>query len=396
MNYFGILNIGKKELLRSIFITTFLFFLYLFFIWENTNSIDIIISLPYFFVCYLLFFFIGNHNISKIISNAINFNLRKAIIFPLLLILIYYSYIIVNGENPLKGTSFLFPFFVLFPTLIFLSKNENLYKIDWIDFFTLTIFLLPTTLVKFEPNTNLPYNGGGFDSLFRIIIILIAVYSFSIIRKLNDVGFYLTFSLRFLIISIISWISFYVIALIIGFNFEFIKFVGFQEISLNLILDGIRKVITVFLHTAIFEELFFRGLFQNLLSKRIYQSQKWFTFWKWGFIILASLSILTGYFMKGKYGCMILTSTIILFLLAYIFEIKKFDKIGSYSSLAITSVIFGIVHFHAGSIIFVALASFAGWAYGYTYLKTKNVFYSALVHALVNNTDFFLGLELIK
>ncbi|MBK7106921.1 MAG: CPBP family intramembrane metalloprotease [Ignavibacteriae bacterium] len=396
MNYLEIYRFGKNEFLRSLFITVFLFLFYTFFIWEKTELEDFLISVPYFLICYFIFFSIGSDKISKNLSNLINYNLRKAIFFPLLLVTIYYSYIFVNGENPLQGTTFLFPFFILFPTLIFLSKNENIYKIDWIDFFTFTLFLLPTTLIKFEPNTNLPFSGGGFDSLFRITIMIIIVYSFSIIRKLNDVGFYPIFSLKFLKIAIVSWISFYVAALIIGLNFEFIKFVGYKEVSVNQTLIGTREVLAVFLHTAIFEELFFRGLLQNLLSKRIYQSQKWLTFWKWGFIILAVLSALTGFLMKGKYGWIILAVTIILFSTSFYFENKKFDKIGSYTSLAITSIIFGIVHFHAGSIVFVALASLAGWAYGYTYLKTKNVFYAALVHALVNNTDLFLGLELIK
>ncbi len=156
------------------------------------------------------------------------------------------------------------------------------------------------------------------------------------------------------------------------------------------------KILIVFLHTAIFEELFFRGLLQNLLAKRIYQSQKWLLFWKWGIIILLILSILTGCLMKGNYGWIIPSATIAIFIAAYLIEKKKIDIIGTYTSLAITSVIFGIVHFHAGSIVFVALASIAGWAYGYTYLKTKNVFYAALVHSLVNNTYLLLGIELLK
>ncbi len=59
-------------------------------------------------------------------------------------------------------------------------------------------------------------------------------------------------------------------------------------------------------------------------------------------------------------------------------------------------MIFGLVHYHAGSIIFVGLAAIGGWAYGYTYIKTKNVFYAALVHTLVNTSALMFGLELAK
>jgi hypothetical protein len=53
------------------------------------------------------------------------------------------------------------------------------------------------------------------------------------------------------------------------------------------------------------------------------------------------------------------------------------------------------VHYHAKSIIYIGLACVAGWAYGYTYIKTKNVFYSAVVHALVGTGAMIFGLKLI-
>ena len=80
-------------------------------------------------------------------------------------------------------------------------------------------------------------------------------------------------------------------------------------------------------------------------------------------------------------------TTALLFGAAYLIERHKFENLGTYTALAITSVFFGLVHFHAGSMLFVGLASVAGWAYGYTYLKTQNVFYAALVHTLVNSSE---------
>lgn len=76
------------------------------------------------------------------------------------------------------------------------------------------------------------------------------------------------------------------------------------------------------------------------------------------------------------YGCLFL-------------EKKQVQAVGTYTALAIISMIFGLAHYHKGSIIFVGLAAVAGWAYGYTYLKTKNVFYAAIVHSLVNFSEFF-------
>jgi len=54
------------------------------------------------------------------------------------------------------------------------------------------------------------------------------------------------------------------------------------------------------------------------------------------------------------------------------------------------------VHYHSGSIVYIGFACIAGWAYGYTWIKTRNVFYAALVHALVNSSALIFGLEMMR
>ena len=100
--------------------------------------------------------------------------------------------------------------------------------------------------------------------------------------------------------------------------------------------------------------------------------------------------------MKGNMQWFPALITIFLFLAAYFIERSGTNPKGTYTALAIASVLFGLVHYHSGSIIFVGLASIGGWAYGFTYIKTKNVFYAALVHALVNNSHLIFGLALMK
>jgi membrane protease YdiL (CAAX protease family) len=395
MSKFDIIEIDKKDLRNALFITLILFGFYLFFIWEKTQAKDLIISSFYFLLIYFVFFSIDKKTVRQFLSNRISQGIKASLLFPLILLVIFYSYIIFNSDKSLSDTTLLFPFYIVFPVIIF-YKRKNVARIDWLDFVTFALLLLPATLIKFEPNTSLPISGGGFDSVFRIIIILIAVYSFSIVREIDNIGFYAIFKVKYLCIALFSWISFYAIGAVIGFYFNFLKFVGYEEISVFFFINIFRKIITVFLHTAIFEELFFRGILQNLLAKRINQSFSWKKFWYWGFGILAIFSILIGYSLRGEFGWFPVTITTIIFVIAFIIEKKEFGPNGSFTSLAITSVIFGLVHFHAGSIIFVGLASVAGWAYGYTYYKTKNVFYAALVHSLVNNTYLFLGLELLK
>jgi membrane protease YdiL (CAAX protease family) len=225
---------------------------------------------------------------------------------------------------------------------------------------------------------------------------LAVVYAFVVVRNLNDVGFYPVFKLKYLWTAIWVWLVFYAFVFMIGYAVDFFKFVGHDTVLLVLLTTIGASILQVFLHTALFEELFFRGLLQNMLAKRITQTNNWKTFWKWGGAILLLLALATGYFMKGNLFWFPATTTIFLFAAAFAIERLNIAKSGTYTALAITSVIFGLVHFHSGSIIFVGLASIGGWAYGYTYIKTRNVFYAALVHALVNNSHLIFGIELLK
>jgi hypothetical protein len=133
-----------------------------------------------------------------------------------------------------------------------------------------------------------------------------------------------------------------------------------------------------------------------MLSKRIAQSGAWLVFWKWGFVILVPLALLVGYSLKGGMHWFPAFMTILLFAAAFGIEKSGKNAVGVYTALAITSTLFGLVHYHSGAIVYIGFACVAGWAYGFTYLKTKNVFYSALVHTLVNSSALIFGLELVR
>ncbi len=385
----------KNDLTKSSFYTVGLSIIFLVFTWKTNTVHEIFFALPYFIILYFLFFSIGKPRLSTWIYEKINNDIYKAYLFPTFLIILLFSWVLINGYNPFQGTMFLVPYLIIFPSLIFTAKKDPSGKIDWLDFTTYGLFLLPITLIELSPDTNLPFNGGGFDSVYRLVLILSAVYAFVIIRNLKDVGFYQVFKWQFIWIAVWVWIAFYAFVFIIGYSIDFIRLIGHDSFNLELFENILRKIISVFLHTAIFEELFFRGLLQNMLSKRIAQSGAWNKFWLWGFISLLIISLLTGYLMEGNIFWFPALIAALLFLAAYVIELKGSNSAGTYTALAITSVIFGLVHYHGGSIIFVGLACIGGWAYGYTYIKTKNVFYAALVHALVNSSLLIFGLELM-
>jgi len=130
-----------------------------------------------------------------------------------------------------------------------------------------------------------------------------------------------------------------------------------------------------------------------MLVKRIGQSGSWKVFWKWGIVILLPFAFLVGYTLNGALKWFPAVITLAIFAVAFSIERANKNKPGVYTGLAITSVIFGLVHYHSGAIIYIGFACVAGWAYGYTYIRTKNVFYSAIVHTLVNCSDLIFGLK---
>lgn len=387
---------AKRKVIKSLIITSLLALLLLLFVWGETTISGFLSSIPFFIFLYFLFFSIGDPIISNWFQKELNGELKKNIIFPTLLIAVYYSYLLLNGANPFKGTNFLFPYLIYFPVLIFTARSSKSDNLDWIDFFTFVLFLLPTTLVTFEPGSSMPFNGNGFDSVYRLAIILTAVYSFSVIRGIKDVGFYPIFKWKYLGTALLSWAAFYSFAIVVGYLTNFMKIVGHDSITSELLSKIFWGLLAVFLHTALFEELFFRGLLQNMFSKKIEQTNNWKIFWKWGLGILILFSLLAGYTLEGGLQWLPALVTISLFIAAFVIERNGKSEVGAFTALAITSVIFALVHYHSGSIVYISLASIAGWAYGYTYYKTKNVFYSALVHTLVNNTALIIGIELMK
>ena len=113
-------------------------------------------------------------------------------------------------------------------------------------------------------------------------------------------------------------------------------------------------------------------------------------------MILFGCALLVGYTLEGQMKWFPALVTVLLFAAAWLIEKSGKFEMGVYTSLALTGVTFGLVHYHAKSIVYIGLACVAGWAYGYTYIKTKNVFYSAIVHTLVNTSILIFGLKMMR
>ena len=385
-----------KELKGSVIWTALLTLLFLLF-YRSANTIaDMAIAMPFFILFYYFFFTIGKEVVSYNLREWTHGDVKKVILFPAILLTLYFTYVLINGQNPYHGTLALVPYLIFFPILVFAARRNKIQKIDWLDFTAFVIYLLPTTLIEVNPTGNLPFKGDGFDSLYRIILILSAVYAFGTVRGLKDIGFFPVLNLKYLWTAIWVWLVFYLFVLIIGFNVNFIRFVGHDVIDKALLNKIAITLIGTFFHTAIFEELFFRGILLNMLTKRIEQAKTWKIFWRWGLGLAIPLALLVGYTLKGGMQWFPALMTVCLFAAAFFLEKANKGQSGVYTGLAITSTIFGLVHYHSGAVVYIGFACIAGWAYGYTYLKTKNVFYSAIVHTLVNSSVLIFGFEFIK
>ncbi|MFT4017495.1 MAG: CPBP family intramembrane metalloprotease [Agriterribacter sp.] len=386
----------KRALITGGIYTLLLSMLFILIASTYSTASAIFLALPFFVILYFIFFTLGRPQVSGWLWERMQGDIRYIMLFPLLLIVLYYGYIILNGDNPFMGTVFLVPYLLFFPVLVFAVKNSKSPQINWVDFLTFVLFFFPVTLVKINIDADLPYKSGTFDSVYRIAVMLTAIFAFVTVRNLEDAGCYPVFRWKYLSTTLWVWIAFYLFVFAIGYGVDFIRLSADRQLNYPYIEKTGIRFIAIFLHTALFEELVFRGLLQNMLGKRIGQAASWKAGWRWGLIILIPVALLAGYTLKGGMHWFPALITILLFGVAYGLEKKAVGRMGDYTALAITSVIFGLVHYHSGSIIFTGLACIGGWAYGYVYLKTKNVFYCALLHALVNTSPLIFGLELAK
>ncbi len=391
-----------KELLQelgySALWTVLLTLLFLLFNMSENSLSDMLIALPYFVVLYFIFFLIGKDVVLVRMAKWIGLDFVKTMVFPLLMVLLYGSYLLLNKQNNFFGALPVVLYLIIAPALMFVARKVmyNNSKINWIDFTAFVLFLLPTTFIGGSYQGNLPFNGNGFDSVYRIAFMLIAVYSFNILWRLENVGFFAVLNWNYILTALWVWLVFYLFVMIVGYSVDFIKITGYEIAGYALLRKIALTLVITFLHTAIFEELFFRGILQNMLTKRIAQTKSWNIFWQWGLALLLPLAVCVGYTLKGGMQWFPALMTLIIFGAAFTIERSTKNESGVYTALAITSVIFGLVHYHSGAIVYIGFACVAGWAYGFTYIKTKNVFYSALVHTLVNCSTLIFGLEFIK
>ena len=385
-----------NSLLKGGIATLVLTLFFLFYTVGKSSSQELLIALPFFLIFYFTQFVLGWDPVVNVFAAWNGKKRWKVLLFPTTMLALYFTYLGLNGQNILEGNPGLLVYTLYFPVLVYGLINNPSRKISWIDFTVFVLALFPFNFIGLKQNSELPIHGVGFDAISHVMIILSGVYVFAIVRGLKEVGFVPEINWKSLRTALLVWLAFYGFVFVFGRSVDFIQVVGYRDPVDIMIKTILFTLVTSFLHTALFEELFFRGILQNMLTRRIGQGKSWMVFWLVGFILLLIGAFVVGYTLEGKMKWFPALVTVVLFTSAYFLEKSGKFGMGVYTSLAITGVTFGLVHYHAKSIIYIGLACVAGWAYGYTYNKTKNVFYSALVHALVNTGVLIFGLKMMR
>lgn len=196
-------------------------------------------------------------------------------------------------------------------------------RLRWQDLLALAWLAFPVVTGRLRGIWSVPIN---LDFLSRFYLVAVGAWAFLIWRGAENVGYEFRFTRATLRDGLLNWILFSVIALPLGFAIRFIAWNPHWRGPWQFTFD----FVTIFLFIAVSEELYFRGLLQNLL--------------------------------EGGWG-------------------------SRYGAQAVTAVLFGFSHIHHAPFPnwrYVILATIAGWFYGAAYRRTRSLMASATTHALVD------------
>ncbi len=221
---------------------------------------------------------------------------------------------------------------VAIPTLLLLpDRTRAAERAGWRDFAAMLALALPLPTHWLAGVWAWPSELYFFRPVYMVVV---GAYDFLVVRNLQDVGYRLTFGLRDAAIAIVHFAGFAILAIPLGMALHFIH----PHRELPSILAFFITLSGVYLTVAIPEELFFRGILQNFLSKSF----------------------------KGPHHAR--------------------------WALIVASVIFGLSHLHHAPVPnwrYAILATLAGLFYGHAYDDRRKTSASALTHALVDTVWHF-------
>lgn len=202
------------------------------------------------------------------------------VLFPASLALPYLVFSVPSGEF---RWAFALAMLALPVVLTALLEFSNLSpKLAWQDGMVLAALAAAHVLKLFQGAWPYP----GLAILPKLFLIDIALYLYLDVRKLEGVGYWLITSRQAFVIGLREWFYFLPFGIGLGAALHFTHFHARLPAPVTLV----GAIVFTFLLVAIPEEVFFRGILQNLLETRL--GQRWA-------LLLASLLFGFGHFNKG-------------------------------------------------------------------------------------------------
>jgi membrane protease YdiL (CAAX protease family) len=193
---------------------------------------------------------------------------------------------------------------------------------EWRDWLVLAILGVSVDLHLFDR----AWPVAGLSGMPKLLFVDAGLYGYLVIRPLQGIGFDFRLRSRDVAIGLREFVYYTPIALVLGFALGFLHF---HKTSGSPLAFAAGWLFTLFF-VALPEELFFRGLMLNLLTRRV----------------------------------------------------------GPRSALAITSLLFGLAHFNKRAAYFnwryVILAAIAGVFYGRAWLARRRLLAPSITHATVD------------
>lgn len=159
--------------------------------------------------------------------------------------------------------------------------DEDRQKFCWQDFVVLSMFFLPVEFGLF----NGAFPHSGLSALPKLLLVDAALYSYLVVRKLERVGYRFRLKRRDLVIGARECLFYTPIVLPLGLLLHFLH----PHARWPAISQALGAILITFFFVAIPEELFFRGVLQNLLEGRMGRT---------GSLLLASLLFGLSHFNK--------------------------------------------------------------------------------------------------
>ncbi len=238
---------------------------------------------------------------------------------PALLVLPYLFYALPLGDFQWRFAFALALTPVALSGLLELAHKAQ--KLLWQD--TVVLFALALLLELRVFRGAWPHPGLG--SLPKLYLCDVALYLYLVVRDLKGVGYSLMPNVSAFAIGVREWLYFLPFAFGLGFALHFISFHPRVHSAAHIAAE----VLVTYLLTAVPEELFYRGLLQNLLEPHL----------------------------------------------------------GGFRALTVASLMFGLSHFHKSAAFnwrYVLLASIAGIFYGRAWRARRQLLASSVTHTLVD------------